>query len=321
MLAGLTGCNRHIAASSADCFARSLSSPMARSSLPGGSPGTKAGSDRSPERRTAASTPSFGESGFSIDHRLPPASSALAIQPDGRILAAAVGGSLARYLPDGAIDPSFGGRGNRRTDEPGQVHFLFANYGSVGAARPTRGGIVVSGNHSLGGGGTDGLGQALRLRRGLDERNRSGRPSAQRPRLLGDQSTRRSKCPDGSLVGAGSSYGYEASKFLTQPLLARFVPGSGSMSSTRPSAAVPAWFARFGPVTSTGRTVVASARRRVAGGGRSRRHRPARRASTSMGVWTRASAKAVLAAPSVAARCPCPRRLSSQLGGRRGGHR
>ena len=70
----------------------------------------------------------FGEQGFSIDHRLP-GLQALAIQPDGRIIAAAAGGSLARYLPGGAIDPSFGAGGIGGEDEPGEVHFIYPNYG------------------------------------------------------------------------------------------------------------------------------------------------------------------------------------------------
>jgi uncharacterized delta-60 repeat protein len=53
-----------------------------------------------------------------------PTEVALAIQPDGKILAgglAAKGFALARYNPDGSLDPSFGQRGTATTAYPVQA--------------------------------------------------------------------------------------------------------------------------------------------------------------------------------------------------------
>ena len=168
----------------------------------------------------------FGEQGFSIDHRLP-GLQALAIQPDGRILGAAAGGSLARYLPGGAIDPSFGAGGIGGGDEPGEVHFIYPNYGPSDLLVQPGGAIVASGNHSLGDGGTEAW-----VRR-YDSAGGSMASIGAVPQLSGPASSADLEAlleePGGRIVGAGSSYGYEQSKFVTRPLLGRF-PGSGGIS-------------------------------------------------------------------------------------------
>ena len=87
----------------------------------------------------------FGDGGFVVDRRLP-ALSALALQPDGRLVAAAGGGfQLARYLPNGTLDPAFAGGGIGGTVDPGQPSYLGGPGPTEVLIRPD-GGIVVAGS-------------------------------------------------------------------------------------------------------------------------------------------------------------------------------
>jgi len=170
----------------------------------------------------------FGSGGFVVDRRLPPLS-ALALQPDGRIVAAGVGGyQLARYLPNGAPDPGFAGGGIGGTVDLRQPTYFGSSGASEVVVRPD-GGIVVGGTqqevvsrwtspqvfvrrYDSNGGFLETAGQIS--------------PPAGEPGLevhLGGLLER----PDGSLIGAGSYYS-SASNKGTQALLARFVPGTGT---------------------------------------------------------------------------------------------
>ncbi len=207
---------------------------------------------------------SFAEGGFLLDRRLP-GFRALALEPDGDILGAAVAGSLARYLPNGAIDPSFGVGGIGGTDEPDQVHFLFGEEGPSALLVQPGGGIVVAGNHGVGGGGFDAW-----VRR-YDAAGRGAEQVGSIPQLGGPADATKVdgliEVPDGSLIGAGLTYGYEESKFQTRPLLARFVPGSGSRYDpafgggaglVRPSSAGYKYKAGFHAVANDGDGLVAA---------------------------------------------------------------
>ncbi|MGN6216833.1 MAG: hypothetical protein ACTHN7_07745 [Solirubrobacterales bacterium] len=168
--------------------------------------------------------PSFGEGGFVIDHRLP-GFRALALQPDGRIVGAAVGGSnLARYLPDGTPDPSFAGGGVGGTDEPEQEHSLFANYGPSAIVIRPDGSIVVAAIRQLGEGEAESWVRRYGSDGGLLEAvGHISRPGPFSFAAISDLLEE----PDGSLIGAGSIDNYGGNR-LTEPLLARFVPGSGA---------------------------------------------------------------------------------------------
>ncbi|HXQ88207.1 MAG TPA: delta-60 repeat domain-containing protein, partial [Solirubrobacterales bacterium] len=86
----------------------------------------------------------FGAGGFVVDRRLPPLS-ALALQPDGRILAGGVGGfQLASYLPNGAPDPGFAGGGVGGTVDASQPIYSDAIGPAEILVRPG-GEIVVAG--------------------------------------------------------------------------------------------------------------------------------------------------------------------------------
>lgn len=207
---------------------------------------------------------SFAEGGFSLDQRLP-AFQALALEPGGDILGAAAGGSLARYLPDGATDPSFGVGGIGGTDEPDQAHFVWGDEGPSALLVQPGGGIIVAGNHDLGGGGFD-----TWVRR-YDAAGRGAEQVGYIPQLGGPADSTNLdgliEEPDGSVIGAGSTYGYEESKFQTRPLLARFVPGSGSRYDpsfgggaglVRPSSAAYTYSATFNAIADDGAGLVAA---------------------------------------------------------------
>lgn len=163
--------------------------------------------------------PSFGQGGFAIDQRSA-SLTALALQPDGRIVGASGPGSiLGRYLPDGSPDPGFAGGGLGGTYEPGQ-----ASYSGVSAllVRPD-GSLVVGRNAPLGGGAVDawvkrydGAGSLIETA-GLVPS--SGPASASNLNDLVEG-------PDGSLFGVGTTY--EVAKSEVRAYLARFVPGSGA---------------------------------------------------------------------------------------------
>ncbi|MGN6558302.1 MAG: hypothetical protein ACTHLH_09865 [Solirubrobacterales bacterium] len=170
---------------------------------------------------------SFGDGGFVVDRRLP-GFRALALQPNGDIVGAAVGGfQLARYLPDGTPDPGFAGGGVGGIDEPDQLHFLYeyARYGPTAVLVQPGAGIVVGGNRELSsGGGSEGW-----VKR-YDESGKPAETVGHVPRS-GEQAydvglSDLLEEPDGSIVGAGwfrPGYPSEPSE-----LLARFVPGSGT---------------------------------------------------------------------------------------------
>ena len=170
----------------------------------------------------------FGAGGFVVDRRLP-LLSALALQPDGRIVAAGVRGyQLARYLPNGAPDPGFAGGGVGGTVDPRQTLSFERNGASEIVLRPD-GGIVVGGTQlELAEKRTspqvfvrryDGNGSFL-------ETTGQVSPPASDPGLdvrLNGLLER----PDGSLIGAGA-YNSGISESRGQALLARFLPGSGT---------------------------------------------------------------------------------------------
>lgn len=171
---------------------------------------------------------SFGVGGFVVDRRLP-SLSALALQPDGRIVAVGRGGyQLARYLPNGTPDPGFAGGGIGGTVDPRQPNYFGSRGASEVVIRPD-GGIVVGGTqqetvsrwtspqafvrrYDSNGGFLETVGQIS--------------PAASEPGLevhLNGLVER----PDGSLIGAGSYYS-SASETGVEALLARFVPGSAT---------------------------------------------------------------------------------------------
>jgi uncharacterized delta-60 repeat protein len=177
----------------------------------------------------------FGDRGFVVDHRLP-GFRAVGLAPDGRIVGAAVGGfNLARYLSDGTPDPSFAGGGAGGSDEPDQEHVLDGGYGPSAMVIRPDGGIVVAGSHPLDDGDPgphpvaegvnteswvrryDSAGSLLETVGGISTPS----PGAQL------ELTDLLEAPGGALIGAGSTYNYDG-KQLVEPILARFVPGSGS---------------------------------------------------------------------------------------------
>jgi uncharacterized delta-60 repeat protein len=168
---------------------------------------------------------SFGAGGFVTDHRLP-GFRALALEPDGRIVGAAVGGfQLARYLADGSADPSFADGGIGGTSEPDQVRFVYGRYGPSAVLVQPDGGIVVSGVREVNGGGAsdswvkryDGSGRLVEV---IGHVPLPGGPATD------SGLTDLAEAPDGSLAGVG--WFYPGSPAESEPLLARFVPGSGT---------------------------------------------------------------------------------------------
>jgi len=177
----------------------------------------------------------FGDRGFVIDHRLP-GFRAVRLAPDGRIVGAAVGGfNLARHLPDGTPDQSFAAGGVGGTDEPEQEHSLEHGPGPSAMVIRPDGGIVVAGSHPLNEGdpgphpAVEGVNHEAWVRRYdsagslLETVGGIATPSPGANLELTDLL----EAPDGSLIGAGSTYNYDGRQ-LDEPILARFVPGSGS---------------------------------------------------------------------------------------------
>lgn len=167
----------------------------------------------------------FGAEGFVTDHRLP-GFRALALTPDGHIVGAAVGGfQLARYLPDGRPDPAFAGGGIGGSPEPDQVRFIYRNYGPSAVLVQPDGGIVVSGTREVNGGGaSDGW-----VKR-YDRDGAFAEVVGQVP-LPGGPATDSglvdlAQEPDDSYVGVG--WFYAGTPAESEPLIARFVRGSGS---------------------------------------------------------------------------------------------
>lgn len=168
---------------------------------------------------------SFGQGGFVIDHRLP-GFRALALQPDGRIVGAAVGGiQLARYLTDGTPDPLFSGGGIGGIDEPDQPHFLYADDGPTAIVLPPGGSIIVSGIHNLGGGSGDSwVNRYAADGAFLESVGHVPAPSPASSASVFDLLEE----ADGSLIGAGSIY--DAKELRRRAVLFRFVPGSNPPS-------------------------------------------------------------------------------------------
>lgn len=170
--------------------------------------------------------PGFGLGGFVLDRRLP-SFRALSLQPDGRIVGAAVGGfQLARYLPDGTPDPSFAGGGVGGTEETDQPYFLYGGYGPSSVVVQPGGSIVAGGTRSLGAGNSeawvkryDADGRLIEAMGHVPQPDGPASSAAIDDLLEGS---------DGSFYGVGSTYGDDPSKYLTQPFLSRFVPRSGA---------------------------------------------------------------------------------------------
>ncbi|HEY1854757.1 MAG TPA: delta-60 repeat domain-containing protein [Solirubrobacterales bacterium] len=169
---------------------------------------------------------SFGEGGFVVDRRLPSFIS-LALQPNGDVVAAAVGGDLlARYLPDGSPDPSFAGGGVGGTDEEGQVHFPYDERGPVALLIQPGGQIVTGVNRdAVGGGATDAY--LRRYDSGGSLIETPGHVPLPSSAISGTELTDLIEAPDGSILGTGWGYEYPNAPHLVLGFLARFVPGSG----------------------------------------------------------------------------------------------
>ena len=169
--------------------------------------------------------PSFGQAGFVIDRRSPGVRS-LALQNDGRIVGGVVGGSLlTRYLPDGTPDPRFAGGGLGGTQVRDQPHFLYEEYGPAAVLVQPSGTITVLENRSLGAGNAEAWVRRYDSSGGLLET--VGHIPPQGGPTSSVDVVDLAEGADGDLVGAGSIYGFENHRFLSRPLLARFLPGAG----------------------------------------------------------------------------------------------
>jgi uncharacterized delta-60 repeat protein len=165
--------------------------------------------------------PSFGQGGFAIDQRTPNFS-AVALQPDGRIATVMGPGSvLGRYLANGASDPSFAGGGQGGTNEPEQPYYS----GPPTLLVQPGGGLLVAGNRLLGAGSSEAWVRRYDANGALLET--AGRVPRQGVPLSSAGLTDLLERADGSLIGAGWTYGYEDSEFRFRSLLVKFLPGSG----------------------------------------------------------------------------------------------
>lgn len=170
---------------------------------------------------------SFGRDGFLLDHRAP-SFAALALQPDGRIVAGGAGGSvLARYLPDGLADPSFDGDGIGGTPEPGQSHSVFSHpyeeTSPVEVVVQPGGAIAMAESPSP----YPEVGSEARVRR-YSSQGEFLETAGRVPRGSSVALAGLAEGPDGSLVGAGwASVREKGGGGGVRPLLARFLPGSG----------------------------------------------------------------------------------------------
>jgi uncharacterized delta-60 repeat protein len=171
----------------------------------------------------------FGDGGFVVDRRLPPLS-ALALQPDGRIVAGAVGGyQLARYLTNGAPDPGFADGGAGGSVDPRQPGSFGASVGPSEIVLRPDGDIVVAGTQEEEVGRWQAPLGIVRRYDGNGSFLETVGSVSPPPGVFGFESRLDGllERTDGSLVGAGSYYS-AASKKGSQALLARFVPGSGT---------------------------------------------------------------------------------------------
>lgn len=170
----------------------------------------------------------FGEGGFVVDRRLPPLT-ALALQPDGRIIAGGVGGfQLARYLPSGAPDPSFAAGGVGGTPDPRQVHYFYEDYRPDTIIVRPDGTIVVGGTQKEGVGSQISATALVRRYDGngsfLETVGRIGAPEVE---VVESHLNGLVEQADGSLVGAGWIWSRDL-KEGERVTLARFLPGSGT---------------------------------------------------------------------------------------------
>ena len=103
---------------------------------PSAASGVRSGRSAAAQRLAGSLDPSFGKDGIA---RGQSPIEAIAVQPDGKIVVAGGAFELARYLPDGSPDPSFG--------DGGHVETPFADGGSADAVVVQRDGkIVVAGS-------------------------------------------------------------------------------------------------------------------------------------------------------------------------------
>jgi uncharacterized delta-60 repeat protein len=167
----------------------------------------------------------FGNGGYVIDTRLP-AFVSVSLQSGGRVIAGAAGGPwLGRYLPSGSPDLAFGTAGIAGDDEPEQPHFRLGDNGPVALLVQPDGGIVAGGTRSLPGGASEGGVEGFDADGNLV--GTVGRlPLPGGPASSIDLSDLVEE-PDRSLIGVGSYYAAQPS-YEREPLMARFVPGSGS---------------------------------------------------------------------------------------------
>ena len=167
----------------------------------------------------------FGSAGSVEELRVPRLFS-LAIQPDGKIVAGALGWTLTRYLPDGAPDPGFMGGGFSPVDPSvGAGTMPFIGQPESILFRPD-GRIVVGGNRAARNYGPSATAQILAADGSSAETVGSipvfvGAPPEPWSADLEDLV----QLGDGSLAMAGSIAGPDQKGSL---LLARFVPGSGT---------------------------------------------------------------------------------------------
>lgn len=206
--------------------------------------------------------PSFGKEGFLVDQRLPDFA-APALQPDGRILAGAAGGSvLARYLADGAPDPSFGVDGIGGAPEPNQSHSYFRH-----PYDPTNPVVV-----KVQPGGTIAMadsppmyfeaeaGREARVRR-YDAHGDLLETVGRLPRASSVALADLLEEPGGALIGAGwATVNEKGGGGGVRPVLARFLPGSGAdfdpsfgdAAAVRPDLGDPEFVNRFEAIAAVG---------------------------------------------------------------------
>jgi uncharacterized delta-60 repeat protein len=172
--------------------------------------------------------PTFGQDGFVIDRRLP-VLKALALQPDGRIVAAGMEGfQLARYLPDGTPDPVFGGGGVAGTVDPEQSAYLIGDDGPQTVLIRPGGEILVGGTREAKVGRWQAPAAIVRLydSNGAFREVAGEIPPPDHPSLeshLGGLLPG----PGASAIGVGSIY--ESDSPANRGIfLARFLPGSGT---------------------------------------------------------------------------------------------
>ncbi len=169
---------------------------------------------------------SFGKDGFLVDRRLASLRS-IALQPDGRILAAAENGfGLARYFSDGSFDPGFSAAGAGRTRGPAQAGL--SKFVPETILPWDDGGSVVGGWQRM---GRSEAPQAI-VRR-FDPKGAFVETVGEVPQPEGHPTFESVLSgllaePDGSLVGTGHTYVSSDAEQGSRILLARFVPGSGT---------------------------------------------------------------------------------------------